>query len=82
MCIPCRRLDPPSNYFRIRLVCALLDTCGGYFTKGRARTRMDAFLPYLARYILAKPPMPLDVDFDLQVGVWGGEAGAGVGVWG
>lgn len=34
-CCACRRLDPPSNYFRIRLVCTLLETCGQYFTKVR-----------------------------------------------
>ena len=60
-----RRLDPPSNFFRIRLVATLLDACGQYFTRGAARKRLEAFLPYLQRYVLAKPTLPLDVEFDL-----------------
>jgi regulator of nonsense transcripts 2 len=58
-------LDPPTNYFRVRLVCALLDSCGTFFAKGVARRRLDAFLPYLQMYILSKPALPLDVDLDL-----------------
>ena len=27
------RLDPANNYFRVRLVCVLLSTCGQYFSK-------------------------------------------------
>lgn len=67
---PCPRskLDPPTNYFRIRLVCGLLGVCGQYFTRGAARRKLDRFLPYLQRYLLAKPPLPLDVEFDVQVG--------------
>ncbi|KAL6779603.1 UPF2 [Auxenochlorella protothecoides x Auxenochlorella symbiontica] len=59
-------LDPPGNYFRIRLACALLETCGSYFTKGPARRRLDAALTRLAAYTLSKAaPLPLDVDVDL-----------------
>ncbi|KAL4437467.1 hypothetical protein ABPG77_003448 [Micractinium sp. CCAP 211/92] len=61
-----RKLDPPANYFRIRLVCGLLGVCGQYFTRGAARRKLDRFLPYLQRYLLAKPPLPLDVEFDVQ----------------
>lgn len=60
------RLDPPSNYFRIRLVCSLLETCSNTMTKGSARGRLDKFLPYLQRYVLFKPPLPLDIELDLQ----------------
>ena len=61
-----RRLDPPHNFFRVRLVCALLESCGTYFAQGAARKRLDDFLLYLQRYVLSKPPLPLDVDLDLQ----------------
>lgn len=64
---PRSKLDPPANYFRIRLVCGLLGVCGQYFTRGAARRKLDRFLPYLQRYLLAKPPLPLDVEFDVQV---------------
>lgn len=61
------RLDPPFNYFRIRLVCTLLETCGQFFNKGLAKKRLDRVLAYFQRYLLAKPPLPLDVEFDVQV---------------
>ena len=60
------RLDPPFNYFRIRLVCTLLETCGQFFNKGLAKKRLDRVLAYFQRYLLAKPPLPLDVEFDVQ----------------
>ena len=52
---------------RLRLVCTLLDTCGSFFCKGKAGRRLDRFLAYFQRYLLAKPPLPLDIDFDVQV---------------
>ncbi|MEW5315382.1 MAG: hypothetical protein WDW38_006816 [Sanguina aurantia] len=59
-------LDPPDDFFRIRLVCALLETCGCYFNEGAARKHLDRFLTFLQAYLLSKPTLPLDVDFDLQ----------------
>ena len=61
------KYDPPTNYFRIRLVCVLLSTCGQYFSKGSAGARLDRFLVYFQRYLLYKPPLPLDIEFDVQV---------------
>ena len=61
-----RRIDAPQNFFRVRLVCALLESCGTFFSRGAAKKRLDNFLPYLQRYILSKPPLPLDVDLDIQ----------------
>ena len=60
------RLDPPFSYFRIRLVCSLLETCGQCFNKGLAKKRLDRFLSFFQRYLLANPPLPLDVEFDVQ----------------
>jgi regulator of nonsense transcripts 2 len=37
-------LDSADDFFRIRLVCALLDTCGGCFDKGSTRKKLDQFL--------------------------------------
>ena len=50
----------------------LLEACGGYFSRGSAGRKLDRFLAYFQRYLLAKPPLPLDVEFDVQV--WGGAA--------
>ncbi|KAG2482394.1 hypothetical protein HYH03_018672 [Edaphochlamys debaryana] len=60
------RLDPPDDFFRVRLVCALLDACGQYFGEGAARSRLDRFLTFFQAYILSKARLPLDVEFDLQ----------------
>lgn len=39
-------LDPIGNFFRVRLVCVLLDTCGQYFDRGPAKKKFDCFLNY------------------------------------
>ncbi len=52
---------------RLRLVCTLLDTCGSFFCKGKAGRRLDRFLAFFQRYLLAKPALPLDINFDVQV---------------
>jgi hypothetical protein len=48
-------------------VCTLLGACGQYFSRGSAGRRLDAFLVHFQRYVLAKPPLPLHVEFDIQV---------------
>ncbi len=62
------RLDPPMPNFRIRLAGVLLDACGRFFSRGSGASRLDRFLAYLQRYVRAKPQLPLDVQFDLEVG--------------
>ena len=39
-------IDPPDNYFRIRLVCSMLETCGPYYDKGTAKKKLDFFLTF------------------------------------
>jgi regulator of nonsense transcripts 2 len=57
-------LDTPEDYFRIRLVCTLLDTCGVYFERGLLRKKMDNFLVFFQMYIKVKrQPLPMDIDF-------------------
>ncbi|CAK1544178.1 unnamed protein product [Leptosia nina] len=43
-------LDPPENVFRIRLVCALLETCGAYFNSGSSKKRLDYFIVFFQNY--------------------------------
>lgn len=59
-------LDPPDEYFRIRLVSTLLETCGIYFEKGIAKKKLDFFLAFFQYYINVKDPLPMDVEFVVQ----------------
>ncbi|GAC93743.1 nonsense-mediated mRNA decay protein [Pseudozyma hubeiensis SY62] len=59
-------LDAPDDFFRIRLICSLLDTCGACFDRGSLRKKLDDFLAFLNVYVLCKhQPLPMDVDFML-----------------
>ncbi|CAH8386819.1 unnamed protein product [Eruca vesicaria subsp. sativa] len=59
-------LDPPEDFFRVRMVIILLETCGHYFDRGSSKKRLDQFLIHFQRYILSKAHLPLDIEFDLQ----------------
>lgn len=60
-------LDPPEDFFRVRMVIILLETCGHYFDRGSSKKRLDQFLVHFQRYTLSKGHLPLDIEFDLQV---------------
>lgn len=59
-------LDMSDDYFRIRLVCTVLDTCGLCFDRGAARKKLDFFLTFFQYYIHTKATLPMDVDFIVQ----------------
>ncbi|TFK53931.1 transcription factor [Heliocybe sulcata] len=59
---PCP-LDMPDDFFRIRLVCTLLDTCGMCFDRGSQKRKLDNFLTFFQYYMLCKEPLPMDVEF-------------------
>lgn len=54
--------DPPENVFRIRLVCALLETCGAYFNSGSSKKRLDYFLVFFQHYYWFKASDPYWTD--------------------
>ncbi|KAI4162519.1 MAG: hypothetical protein LQ342_003934 [Letrouitia transgressa] len=56
-------LDMPDDYFRILLVCTMLDVCGVYFERGATRKKLDFFLTFFQYYICTKDPLPMDIDF-------------------
>ncbi|EXJ83252.1 hypothetical protein A1O1_06871 [Capronia coronata CBS 617.96] len=58
--------DPPDDFFRIRLVCTILDTCGVCFDRGSSRKKLDFFLTFLQYYMLTKDPLPMEIDFMVQ----------------
>jgi regulator of nonsense transcripts 2 len=37
-------VDSADDFFRVRLICTLLDTCGMCFDKGSAKKKLDQFL--------------------------------------
>ena len=59
-------MDLPDDYFRIRLVGALLETCGMYFEKGALKKKLDFFLSFFQYYINVKDPLPMDMEFVVQ----------------
>ncbi|KAL4967643.1 regulator of nonsense transcripts 2 [Aspergillus stella-maris] len=59
-------LDMPDDFFRIRLICQLLDTCGHCFDRGSAKKKLDFFLKFFQYYICTKDPLPMDIDFLVQ----------------
>ena len=59
-------LDMPDDFFRIRLVCTILDTCGICFDRGSSRKKLDFFLTFFQYYTLTKDSLPMDIDFILQ----------------
>ncbi|KAL4905185.1 hypothetical protein BDW74DRAFT_20111 [Aspergillus multicolor] len=59
-------LDLPDDFFRIRLICQLLDTCGHCFDRGSAKKKLDFFLKFFQYYICTKDPLPMDIDFLVQ----------------
>ena len=59
-------LDMPDDFFRFRLVCSILDTCGVCFDRGVAKKKLDFFLTFFQYYMFTKDPLPMDVDFLIQ----------------
>lgn len=59
-------LDLPDDFFRIRLVCNLLDTCGVCFDRGAAKKKLDFFLTFFQFYTHTKEVLPMDIDFIIQ----------------
>ena len=39
-------IDMPDDFFRIRLVCVVLDTCGMCFDRGTQKKKLDSFLTF------------------------------------
>lgn len=67
-------VDGPSEVFRIRLVCALIETCNGsgnlngtgmngVTDRGISRPRLGRFMVFFQRYLFSKTNVPLETDF-------------------
>eukprot|EP00035_Acanthoeca_spectabilis_P031389 m.13918 g.13918 ORF g.13918 m.13918 type:complete len:1211 (+) comp4727_c0_seq1:107-3739(+) len=61
--LPHRGFDPPTNYFRCKLVCTILDSCGHLFKSGAQGASLDTFLTHFQLYFLSKAePLPFDTE--------------------
>ncbi|KAF9403150.1 hypothetical protein BGX21_006677 [Mortierella sp. AD011] len=59
-------VDSPTDSFRIRLVCSLLDTCGMCFDHGSSKIKLDSFLVLFQMYILSKESIPLEIEYMIE----------------
>ncbi|KAI9348756.1 armadillo-type protein [Zopfochytrium polystomum] len=59
-------LDAPHDFFRVRLCCALLETCGPCFDRGRQAAQLDEFLAFIQVYLTAKTTVSMDIEFLLS----------------
>ncbi|KAI1431578.1 MIF4G domain-containing protein [Xylaria sp. CBS 124048] len=58
--------DMPDDFFRIRLIATMLETCGMFFNRGAAGKKLDYFLSFLQYYIHTKHRLPMDIEFIVQ----------------
>nr|XP_018259411.1 uncharacterized protein I303_08339 [Kwoniella dejecticola CBS 10117]OBR81569.1 hypothetical protein I303_08339 [Kwoniella dejecticola CBS 10117] len=58
-------IDAIDDFFRVRLACTLLDTCGACFDKGSQARKLDHYLVMLQLYVTCKTEIPMDVEFML-----------------
>ncbi|KAJ3274845.1 hypothetical protein HDV01_002049 [Terramyces sp. JEL0728] len=56
-------IDAPNDFFRLRLVCTLLDACGHCFKKGHLGRKLDDYFIFLQLYLFSKEKMPMDAEF-------------------
>jgi len=72
----------PDDFFRIRLVATILETCGIFFNRGPAGKKLDYFLSFFQvskrltavriqanprqYYVYTKDPLPMDIEFIVQ----------------
>ncbi|RCI14055.1 hypothetical protein L249_8093 [Ophiocordyceps polyrhachis-furcata BCC 54312] len=55
--------DPPDDFFRIRLIATILETCGMFFNRGAAGKRLDYFLSFFDYYVHTKASLPMEMEF-------------------
>ncbi|KAJ2812740.1 mRNA decay protein, partial [Coemansia furcata] len=59
--------DLSGDFFRIRLACTILSTCGQYIRGAEDRLALDRYGLYFQLYVLAKDqPLPVDIDYSVE----------------
>lgn len=64
--IPFGRAEDPSDCFKVRLICIILETCGVFFGKGLPAKKLDRYLLHFQRYLLTRTEIPPDVIFAID----------------
>ncbi|KAJ2394734.1 mRNA decay protein, partial [Coemansia sp. RSA 2603] len=60
-------IDAVNDYFRVRLACTLIQTCGPYMREPADRRALEQFAVYLQMYLLAKEqPLPIDTEYGVD----------------
>ncbi|KAJ2365510.1 mRNA decay protein [Coemansia sp. RSA 2610] len=60
-------LDMASDYFRIRLACALLSSCGPRIRSAENMRQLYEIALWFQMYVLAKDqPLPVDIDYNVE----------------
>ncbi|KAJ2852601.1 mRNA decay protein [Coemansia brasiliensis] len=64
-------LDAASDYFRVRLICTLLSTCGRHICRAENLHVMHELGLLVQMYVLAKDqPLPVDIEYSID-GLYG-----------
>lgn len=59
--------DPPDDFFRIRLVCTLLETSRvGQLLDKHGREKLDLFLAFFQYYFFTKEKLSMDIEFQVR----------------
>ncbi|XJO78821.1 hypothetical protein BDV3_003204 [Batrachochytrium dendrobatidis] len=56
-------LDAANDFFRLRLVCTILDACGSAFQTGIDGRSLDDFLAFMQMYMFTKTALPMEAEF-------------------
>ncbi len=60
------RLDPPSDFFRIRLVCSILEVCSSKMAKVLPKKKLDLYLAFFQFYLFTKDELSMDIEFAIS----------------
>eukprot|EP00929_Paragymnodinium_shiwhaense_P107778 TRINITY_DN7413_c0_g1_i1.p1 TRINITY_DN7413_c0_g1~~TRINITY_DN7413_c0_g1_i1.p1 ORF type:complete len:1288 (-),score=489.83 TRINITY_DN7413_c0_g1_i1:535-3900(-) len=63
VCDPMHPVEQPWDFFRIKLVCVMLETCGHFFASGAGKQKLDRFLQFFLRYVITKGDLPMRVSY-------------------
>jgi regulator of nonsense transcripts 2 len=60
-------IDPPAEFFRVRLVCELIQTCGVQFERSQLLPQFNRFMAIFLCYFLSKDSDSMIQEIDLMI---------------